>query len=70
MTTVAIRRIVPLDELRADHEKWMQALSQAAERWVNARAAGLPTDVYDRQMEEAERNTRRLERRIKRRRVR
>jgi hypothetical protein len=64
----AMARLVPVDELRDELDTWMRRLSRAAEAWVNARAAGLPTDDYASQMEEAERHTRRLERRIKRRR--
>lgn len=63
-------RLVHIDELRAEHETWMSRLARAAEAWVNAKAAGMSTDElseYARQMEEAERHTRRLERRIRRR---
>jgi hypothetical protein len=62
-------KLVPVDDLRAEREAWMTRLMRAAEAWVHARAAGLPTDHYDREMREAERHTRRLERRIRRRRV-
>lgn len=58
---------MPLEELRAEHKAWMLALSRAAEAWVNAHTAGQPTDHYERKMREAEQNTRRLERRMRRR---
>lgn len=60
-------RPVPLDDLRSQHEAWMSKLNRAAEGFVTARAGGLDTDHYARQMREAERKTRSLERRIKRR---
>lgn len=61
------RKLVPIEDLRVEHEAWMLRLSRAAEGWVNARAAGEDTEDYDRQMRDAERQTRRLERRIRRR---
>lgn len=57
----------PVDDLKAELEQWFRELALAAERWVQARTAGQPTEAYDRRMREAERHTRRLERAIKRR---
>jgi hypothetical protein len=62
-----VPRLVPIDELQVEHREWMSKLARAAEAWVQARAKGLPTEHYDRQMREAEQHSRRLERRMRRR---
>jgi hypothetical protein len=60
-------RPVPLDGLRAELDEWMRRLDVAAECWLTARAAGLDTDQSERAIREAQEHTRRLERRIARR---
>jgi hypothetical protein len=60
-------RVVPVSELEQELEKWHARLRRAAEAWVQERAAGRSTTLADKQMREAEHHTRRLERRIRRR---
>jgi hypothetical protein len=57
----------PLEDLEAERQEWLHRLAVAAERWVNAQTAGQDAEHYVRAMRDAERNSRRLERRIKRR---
>jgi hypothetical protein len=59
---------VPIRELERQRQEWLSRLAVAAERWVQAKSAGLDAEHYARAMRDAERHTRRLERRIKRRR--
>jgi hypothetical protein len=61
------RRPVPLDALRREHADWMRRLTCSAEHWLEQRAAGKPTTTLDAEIREADQNTRRLERRIARR---
>lgn len=60
-------RPVPVETLRAEHEDWMRRLVKAGEDWLTARAAGRSTDSIDALIREAQDNSRRLERRISRR---
>jgi hypothetical protein len=60
-------RVVPVSELEQELEEWHACLRRAAEAWVQERAAGRSTALADKQMREAEHHTRRLERRIRRR---
>lgn len=63
-----MKTAVPLDELKLELADARQRMNLAAERWVEARAAGLDTRVYDDEQKRAARDVRRLERRINRRR--
>lgn len=62
-----MKTIVPIADLQLELEEWQQRLCRAAEQWVHARAAGLDTRLYDDEQKRCEREVRKLERRIRRR---
>lgn len=61
-------RLVPLEDLELERQEWGRAMARAAERWVEAHAAGVDTTHIEVEQQKAERNWRRLTRRIERRR--
>ena len=61
------RLLVSIVDLEAELEEWHRRLARAAEEWVHERAAGRSTEAAAERMRVAEHNTRRLERRIRRR---
>jgi hypothetical protein len=61
-TLVAVR----LADLELARDAYWGELCRAAEAWVRAREAGLPTGPIDERMRRAEREWRRYERRIRR----
>jgi hypothetical protein len=62
-----MRTVVPIDELIAERDEWGRRMALAAERWVNAKAAGVDTRELDEEQARCEREWRALDRRIRRR---
>lgn len=56
-----------LADLESLRQEWLAELSRAAEGWMAARARGDPTDEFDQRMRRADRESRKVERRIRRR---
>lgn len=63
-----MRTLVSITDLQVELAEWERRLCVAAERWVEARAAGVDTSHLEAEQQRCERNVRRLERRIRRRR--
>lgn len=59
-------RSASIRSLAAERDEWGRRMAQLAERWVRARAAGVSTTEIDREMANADRHWRRLDRRIRR----
>ena len=62
-----MKLLVSIEDLEAEKKAWGERMARAAERWVAARAAGADTSEIDEEQRLCERNWRRLERRIRRR---
>lgn len=61
---------VSVEALKLEREEWLRQMSLHAEEWVHARAGGSPETVLEAlsaKMKHADRQARRLERRIRRR---
>jgi hypothetical protein len=54
-------------DLELERDAWWHELARAAEAWFAARARGDPTDEYVLRMRRAERESRRIQRQIRRR---
>lgn len=62
-----MKTLVPIEDLEIEKRAWGERMARAAERWVAARAAGMDTSELDEEQRLCERNWRRLERRIRKR---